>query len=48
MKNGWTCNECEFYEPWNGVCRKTRSEMDVMDVCENFEMCELLKTRGEK
>ena len=32
----------------NGVCMKTRSETDLMDVCENFELCELLKTRGEK
>lgn len=43
VKNGWTCNDCEFYDAWNGVCRKTRSETDLMNVCENFELCELLK-----
>lgn len=48
VKNGWTCNECEFYDAWNGICKRSQSEKDLMDICEEFELCELLKQEERK
>jgi hypothetical protein len=34
----FTCQDCEYYDSYNGLCKKTKEEKHFLDsVCKNFK-----------
>lgn len=45
-KGEMCCGDCEHYDGWNGKCKKSNKTRRYDEVCNNFELCELLKKEG--